>query len=154
VEGVSTRKVDSLLQSLVLAGIDKSQVSRICQELGEAVQAFRERQLAGDYPCVRLDITYLKVRQYHNVVSTAVVVAIGVREMREREILGLAVGVSAEASLGLEFLRGLLRRGLQGVRLAISDAHEGPEATLSQVLGGTAWQRCAVSTSCATSWRT
>ena len=144
VEGVSTRKVDTLLQSLGLTGIDKSQVSRICKALDESVQTFRERPLEGDYPYVWLDATYLKVRQNHRVVSMAVVIAIGVRETGEREVLGFAVGASEEASFWLEFLRSLVRRGLRGVRLVVSDAHEGLKTALSQALSGATWQRCRV----------
>lgn len=144
VEGVSTRKVDTLLQSLGLTGIDKSAVSRVCQALDEPVKAFRERPLEGDYPYVWLDATYLKVRQNHRVVSMAGVVAIGVRATGEREVLGFAVGASEEASFWLEFLRSLVHRGLQGVQLAISDAHEGLKAALGQVLSGASWQRCRV----------
>jgi transposase-like protein len=144
VEGVSTRKVDHLLQSLGLTGIDKSQVSRICKELDEPVRAFRERPLEGDYPYVWLDATYLKVRQNHRIVSMAVVVAIGVRETGEREILGFAIGSSEEASFWTEFLRTLVHRGLRGVCLVISDAHEGLKAAMNQVLAGASWQRCRV----------
>lgn len=144
VEGVSTRKVDTLLQSLGLTGIDKSQVSRVCKELDEAVQAFRERPMEGEHPYLWLDATYLKVRQNHRVVSMAVVVAIGVRETGERELLGFMVGSSEETAFWLEFLRSLLRRGLRGVQLVISDAHEGLKAALTQALGGATWQRCRV----------
>ena len=144
VEGVSTRKVDSLLQSLGLTGIDKSEVSRICKALDAPVRAFRERPLEGDYPYVWLDATYLKVRQNHRVVSMAAVIAIGVRATGEREVLGFAVGASEEASFWLEFLRSLVHRGLQGVQLVISDAHEGLKAALGQVLAGATWQRCRV----------
>jgi len=144
VEGVSTRKVDHLLQSLGLTGIDKSQVSRICKELDEPVRAFRERPLEGDYPYVWLDATYLKVRQNHRIVSMAAVVAIGVRETGEREILGFAIGSSEEASFWTEFLRTLVHRGLRGVCLVISDAHEGLKAAMNQVLAGASWQRCRV----------
>jgi len=144
VQGVSTRKVDELLQALGLTGIDKSRVSRICQELDKAVQAFRERPLEGAYPYVWLDAVYLKVRQNHRIVSLAVVVAIGVRESGEREVLGLAVGGSEEAAFWQEFLRSLVRRGLSGVRLVISDAHEGLRKAIGEVLGGASWQRCRV----------
>ena len=144
IEGVSTRKVDKLLQSMGLTGVDKSAVSRICQELDEAVGAFRGRPLQGEYPYVWLDATYLKVRQNHHIVSMAVVVAIGVRETGDREVLGFAVGASEEVSFWLEFLRGLVRRGLRGVRLVISDAHEGLKGALVQALSGATWQRCRV----------
>jgi len=144
VEGVSTRKVDKLLESLGLTGIDKSEVSRICKALDEPVTAFRQRSLTGEYPYIWLDATYLKVRQNHHVVSMAAVVAIGVRETGEREVLGFAVGASEEQAFWLEFLRSLLARGLRGVRLVTSDAHEGLKAALGQVMAGAAWQRCRV----------
>lgn len=144
VEGVSTRKVDELLQALGLTGIDKSRVSRICKELDEVVQAFRERPLSGAYPYVWLDAVYIKARQNHRIVSLALVVAIGVQESGERSVLGFAVGGSEEASFWQEFLRSLVRRGLTGVRLVISDAHEGLKAGLNQVFTGASWQRCRV----------
>lgn len=144
VEGVSTRKVDSLLQSLGLTGIDKSQVSRICKELDEPVRAFRERRLEGNYPYIWLDATYLKVRQNHRIVSMATVVAMGVRETGEREILGFATGASEQTAFWVEFLRSLARRGLRGVCLVTSDAHEGLKAAVSHVLSGCSWQRCRV----------
>jgi putative transposase len=144
VEGVSTRKVDSVLEHMGLNRIDKSEVSRICKALDEPVRAFRERALEGEYPYLWVDATYLKVRQNHRVVSMAAVVAIGVRESGEREILGFAVGASEEQSFWREFLRSLLSRGLQGVRLVTSDAHEGLKAALAQTLAGATWQRCRV----------
>jgi putative transposase len=144
VEGVSTRKVDDLLQALGLTGIDKSRVSRICKELDQVVNAFRTRELVGEYPYVWLDALYVKVRQNHRIVSMAVVVAIGVQETGERSVLGFAVGGSEEASFWQEFLRSLVGRGLKGVRLVISDAHEGLKAALGQVLAGASWQRCRV----------
>jgi len=144
VQGVSTRKVDDLLQALGLTGIDKSKVSRICKELDGAVDAFRNRRLEGGYPYLWLDALYLKVRQNHRIVSQAMVIAIGVRETGEREVLGFALGASEEEAFWLDFLRGLVRRGLTGVRLATSDAHEGLRAALAQVLAGATWQRCRV----------
>jgi len=144
VQGVSTRKVDDLLQALGLTGIDKSKVSRICKELDEVVDAFRNRRLEGGYPYLWLDALYLKVRQNHRIVSQAMVIAIGVRETGEREVLGFALGASEEEAFWLDFLRGLVRRGLTGVRLATSDAHEGLKAALDQVLAGVTWQRCRV----------
>jgi putative transposase len=144
IEGVSTRKVDDLLQALGLTGMDKSQVSRICKELTEVVEAFRNRPLQGSYPYVWLDALYVKVRVNHRIVSQAVVMAIGVRETGERALLGFAVGASEEAAFWLSFLRNLVQRGLQGVQLVISDSHEGLQAALSQVLAGATWQRCRV----------
>jgi len=144
VQGVSTRKVDDLLRALGLTGIDKSKVSRICKELDELVEAFRNRKLEGEYPYLWLDALYLKVRQNHRIVNQAMVIAIGVRETGEREVLGFALGASEEEAFWLDFLRSLMRRGLTGVRLVTSDAHEGLKAALGQVLAGATWQRCRV----------
>lgn len=144
VQGVSTRKVDDLLQALGLTGIDKSKVSRVCKALDEVVTTFRERPLDDAYPYIWLDALYLKVRQNHRIVSLATVMAIGVRETGERSVLGFALGASEEEAFWLEFLRSLVRRGLQGVQLVISDAHEGLKGALSQVLTGASWQRCRV----------
>ncbi len=144
VEGVSTRKVDQLVQSLGLEGIDKSRVSRICRELDEAVNSFRQRPLNTAYPYVWLDALYLKVRQNHRIVNMALVIAIGVRETGEREILGVEIGSSEEESFWKAFLRGLVERGLKGVELVISDAHQGLQRAIQAVLVGAAWQRCRV----------
>lgn len=144
VEGVSTRKVDELVQALGLTGIDKSKVSRICKELDTAVAAFRERRFERAYPYVWLDALYLKVRENHRIVSKAVVIAIGVRESGEREILGVDIGGSEEAAFWTQFLRDLVARGLSGVELVISDAHEGLKTALAKVLSGASWQRCRV----------
>jgi putative transposase len=144
IEGVSTRKVDELLQALGLTGIDKSKVSRICKELDEVVEQFRNRPLSGEYPYLWLDALYLKVRQNHRIVSLALVIAIGVDTQGRRHLLGFALGGSEERAFWLEFLRSLLERGLKGVQLVISDAHEGLKAAIGQVLTGAAWQRCRV----------
>lgn len=144
IAGVSTRKVDDLLQALGLTGIDKSQVSRICQDLTAVVEAFRSRPLVGSYPYVWLDALYVKVRVNHRIVSQAVVLAIGVRETGERALLGFAIGASEEAAFWLSFLRHLVQRGLQGVQLVISDSHAGLRTALNQVLAGATWQRCRV----------
>jgi putative transposase len=144
VQGVSTRKVDDLLKALGLTGIDKSKVSRICKELDEVVTAFRNRPLEGSYPYIWLDALYLKVRQDHRIVSLALVIAIGVRETGDRDILGFSLGASEEYAFWLDFLRSLSRRGLQGVQLVTSDAHEGLKAAIQQVFTGATWQRCRV----------
>jgi len=144
VDGVSTRKVDDLVQALGLSGIDKSSVSRICRELDAQVEAFRKRELVGAYPYLWLDAVYLKVRQNHRIVSKALVIAIGVRDTGEREVLGFALGASEEAAFWKAFLRSLVARGLHGVQLVISDAHEGLKTALSQVLADATWQRCRV----------
>jgi transposase-like protein len=144
IEGVSTRKVDDLVQSLGLSGMDKSTVSRICKHLDAVVDAFRNRPLDSEYPYVWLDALYLKVRVNGRVVSQALVIATGVRRSGERDILGVELGAAENRDFWLMFLRGLVRRGLSGVQLVISDAHEGLKQAIQQVLAGASWQRCRV----------
>jgi len=144
IHGVSTRKVDELVESLGMKGISKSEVSRICRELDEVVMAFKERPLEGQFPYVWLDATFPKVREGGRVRSMAFVVAIGIRETGDREVLGFDLGMSEDGSFWLEFLRKLVARGLRGVQLAISDAHEGLRRAIEQVLVGATWQRCRV----------
>src|SRR5689334_3420270 len=144
VQGVSTRRVDDLVQALGMQGISKSQVSRLCTELDTEVERFRTRKLEGDYPYVWLDGTFVKVRDAGRVVSQAVVVAIGVTSSGEREVLGLDVGPTESGAFWVAFLRSLVARGLSGVRLVISDAHGGLKAAIASVLQGAAWQRCRV----------
>ena len=146
VHGVSTRKVDDLVAALGIdAGVSKSQVSRICAELDQAVAAFRERRLDHvTFPYVFLDATYLKAHEGTHVVSKAVVVATGVGADGHREVLGLAVGDSEDKAFWTAFLRSLRARGLTGVRLVISDAHEGLKGAIEKVLLGSSWQRCRV----------
>jgi len=144
VKGVSTRKVDDLVQALGLSGIDKSKVSRITKNLDELVQDFRHRPLEDEYPYVWLDALYLKGRQNHRVVSLAVVVAVGVTHEGERTVLGFDVGASEEEAFWLEFLRSLVKRGLKGVQLVVSDAHEGLKTAVNTIFTGSSWQRCRV----------
>jgi putative transposase len=144
VQGVSTRRVDDLVQALGIGGISKSQVSRLCQALDAEVERFRTRRLDGPYPYLWLDATFVKVRDGGRVVSMAVVIAIGVRATGEREVLGLDVGPSEDGAFWLQFLRGLVARGLGAVKLVISDAHEGLTGAIAAVLQGAAWQRCRV----------
>lgn len=144
VKGVSTRKVDDLVKAMGLSGVDKSKVSRITKNLDELVKDFRHRPLEDEYPYVWLDALYLKVRQNHRVVSLAVVVAVGVTHEGERTVLGFDVGASEEEAFWLEFLRSLIKRGLKGVQLVISDAHEGLKAAVNTVFVGSSWQRCRV----------
>jgi putative transposase len=144
VQGVSTRKVDELVRALGLDGISKSQVSRLCQALDEEVERFRTRRLEGEYPYLWLDATFLKVREGGRVVSQAVVIAIGVNAGGQREVLGLDVGPSEDGAFWLRFLRALVARGLSGVRLVSSDAHEGLKGAIAAVLQGASWQRCRV----------
>ena len=140
--GVSTRRVDQLVESLGLR-VSRSEVSRICGGLDEQVQAFRERPLEGRYPYLFVDGKVEKVRQGGRVVRKCVVVAHAVHETGRREIIGLDVGEAETEAFWREFLRSLVKRGLVGVQLAISDAHPGLKAALAQVLGAS-WQRCTV----------
>ncbi len=126
-----------------MSGISKSQVSKLCQEIDERVASFLKRPLEGDWPYLWLDATYLKVRREGRVVSVAVVLAIGVNADGRREVLGMDIGLSEAETFWVEFLRKLRRRGLQGVKLVVSDAHEGLKAAVTKVLGAT-WQRCRV----------
>jgi putative transposase len=140
--GVSTRRVDQLVESLGLR-VSKSEVSRIAGLLDEQVQAFRERPLEGRYPYLFVDAKVEKVRAGGRVVRKCVVVAHAVHETGRREIIGLDVGEAETEAFWREFLRSLVARGLVGVQLAISDAHPGLKAALAQVLGAP-WQRCTV----------
>jgi transposase-like protein len=140
--GVSTRRVDQLVESLGLR-ISRSEVSRICAGLDEQVEAFRTRPLEGDYPYLFLDAKVEKVRAGGRVVPKALVIAHGVHETGRREILSLDVGEAETEAFWTDFLRGLVQRGLTGVRLAISDAHAGLQAAIAKVLGA-CWQRCTV----------
>jgi transposase-like protein len=144
VQGVSTRRVDELVQALGLQGLSKRQVSRLCQALDAEVERFRTRRLEGPYPYVWLDATFVKVREHGRVVSMAVVIAMAVRATGEREVLGLDVGPSEDGAFWLQFLRGLVARGLTGVQLVVSDAHEGLKGAIAAVLQGASWQRCRV----------
>ena len=144
VQGISTRRVDDLVQALGMQGISKSQVSRMCAELDKEVESFRTRKLVGPYPYVWLDATYVKVRDNGRVISQAIVIAIGVTASGEREVLGLDVGPSESGAFWLAFLRGLVARGLAGVRLVMSDAHSGLKMAIESILQGAVWQRCRV----------
>ena len=148
VNGVSTRSVDDLVAALGIdTGISKSEVSRICKRLDEHVDAFRNRPLGHTaFPYVYLDATYVNVRDtaLGQVVSKAIVIATGITAGGDREILGLAVGDSESEAFWGEFSRSLRRRGLSGVRLVISDAHEGLKAAIRKHFTGASWQRCRV----------
>ena len=141
VQGVSTRKVEALVQALGMAGISKSAVSRLTTTLDEQVEAFRTRRLDAAYPYLWLDARYEHVREGGRVVSLAVVVAYGVRADGVREVLGLDVGLSEEGVLWRSFLQRLVARGLRGVQLVISDAHQGLKQAVAEVFVGAAWQR-------------
>jgi putative transposase len=143
VQGVSTRAVDDLVQAMGMTGISKSQVSRLCAEIDDKIAAFRNRPLEGDWPYLWLDATYVKVRENGRIVSVAVIVAVAVNGNGRREVLGLAIGPSEAETFWTDFLRALTRRGLRGVKLVISDAHEGLKAAVARVLHAS-WQRCRV----------
>jgi putative transposase len=144
--GVSTRKVDDLVQALGAdTGISKSEVSRICAGLDAEVAQFRDRTLTAiDYPYVFLDATYVKARVNHRIVSQAVVVAVGVAADGRREVLGFDVGDTENEGFWTVFLRSLKTRGLGGVKLVMSDAHSGLKNAIGIVFQGASWQRCRV----------
>jgi putative transposase len=143
IQGISTRSVDDLVKAMGMSGISKSQVSRLCEEIDARVKAFLDRPIEGDWPYLWIDATYLKVRRGGRIVSVAVIVATGVNSDGRREVLGLEIGTSEAEPVWTAFLRKLTRRGLRGVKLVVSDAHEGIKAAVSKVLCAT-WQRCRV----------
>lgn len=143
VNGVSTRKVDRLVEQLGIDSMSKDRVSAICGGLDEQVEAFRGRPLEGAYPYLWLDAKHVKVRDQGRVVSKALVVAYAVHETGLREVIGIDIGEVESGAFWVEFLRSLKKRGLDGVRLAISDQHEGLKAAIARVLA-CPWQRCTV----------
>ncbi len=143
IQGISTRAVDELVKALGMTGISKSQVSRLCEEIDARVKTFLDRPIEGDWPYLWIDATYVKQRQNGRIVSVAVIVAVGVNGDGRREVLGMDVGPSEAETFWTAFLRKLARRGLRGVKLVISDAHEGLKSAVSKVLNAT-WQRCRV----------
>lgn len=136
VQGVSTRSVDELVQAMVMSGISKSHVSRLAAEIDERVHTFLDRPIEGDWPCLWIDATY-EVREAGRIVSVAVIIAVAVNTDGVREVLGMRVGPSEAEPFWTDFLRSLMRRGLRGVRLVISDAHEGLKAAAAKVLKAT-----------------
>src|SRR6202521_3352202 len=142
VQGVSTRSVDDLVKAMGMTGVSKSQVSRLCTEIDDKIAAFLNRPLEDDWPYLWLDATYVKVRATGRIVSVAVIVAVAVNSDGRREVLGIAIGASEAEAFWTEFLRSLARRGLRGVKLVISDAHEGLK-TAAKVLHAS-WPRCRV----------
>jgi len=143
IQGVSTRSVDELVKAMGMSGISKSQVSRLCSEIDERVHAFLARPIEGDWPYLWIDATYVKSREAGRIVSKAVIIAVAVNTEGVREVLGMAIGPSEAEPFWTGFLRSLTRRGLRGVKLVISDAHEGLKAAAAKVLSAT-WQRCRV----------
>ena len=156
IAGVSTRKVDDLVQAMGMSGISKSSVSKLCVRHGsrtdgdpwltidERVGAFLGRTLEGEWPYLWLDATYLKVREGGRIVSVAAIVAVAVNTDGRREIVGLHIGPSEAETFWSAFLKSLARRGLKGTKLVISDAHEGLKAAIARSLTGATWQRCRV----------
>ncbi len=143
IQGISTRSVDDLVKAMGMSGVSKSQVSRLCEEIDGRVKTFLDRPIEGDWPYLWIDATYLKVRQNGRIVSVAAIIAVGVNSDGRREVLGMDIGPSEAETFWTDFLRKLRRRGLRGVKLVISDAHEGIKAAVSKVLNAT-WQRCRV----------
>jgi putative transposase len=143
IQGISTRSVDDLVKALGMSGISKSQVSRLCEEIDGRVKAFLERPIEGDWPYLWIDATYVKVRSNGRVIPVAVIMAVGVNADGRREVLGMDIGPSEAETFLTAFLRKLARRGLRGVKLVVSDAHEGIKAAVAKVLSAT-WQRCRV----------
>jgi transposase-like protein len=141
VSGVSTRRVDDLVQAMGLSGISKSTVSKLCKDIDERVGAFLDRPLVGEWPYLWLDATYLKQREGGRIVSVAAIIAVAVNTEGKREIVGLHIGPSEAETFWSGFLKSLARRGLRGVKLVVSDAHEGLKAAIRRVFGSS-WQRC------------
>ena len=143
VHGVSTRSVDDLVKAMGMTGISKSQVSRLCEEIDGRVKEFLNRPIEGSWPYVWIDATYVKVREGGRIISVATIVAVGVNTDGRREVLGKALGSSEAEPFWTQFLRSLTARGLRGVKLVISDAHEGIKAAVKKVFHAS-WQRCRV----------
>jgi transposase-like protein len=143
IQGLSTRAVDDLVKALGMSGVSKSQVSRLCEEIDERVKTFLDRPLEGDWPYLWVDATYVRVRNNGRIVPAAVIVAVGMNADGRREVLGMDIGPSEAEPFWTDFLRKLRRRGLRGVKLVISDAHEGIKAAVAKMLSAT-WQRCRV----------
>ena len=144
VKGVSTRKVEDLVEAMGAKGMSKSEVSRMAEVLDEQVDEFRRRLLEAEYPYLWLDALYIKVREGTRVVSKAVLVAYGVNQTGEREVIGLGLAYGEMYVSWKRFLEGLLERGLKGTQLVISDSHTGLKKAIQDTLVGTTWQRCTV----------
>src|SRR6202012_4719674 len=138
--GVSTRRVDDLVQAMGLSGISKSQVCQLCKEIDKRLPASPDRPLAGEWPYLWLDATYLKQREGGRIVSVAAIIAVAANTEGKREIVGLHIGPSEAETFWATFLKSMLRRGLRGVKLVISDAHEGLRSAIRRVFSAS-WQR-------------
>ncbi len=143
IQGVSTRSVDDLVKAMGMSGVSKSQVSRLCEEIDERVNAFLQRPIEGEWPYIWVDATYVKVRQDHRITSVAVIIAVGVNSDGRREVPGMDIGPPEAGTFWAGFLRKLTLRGLRGVKLVSSDAHVGIKAAVAKVMHAT-WQRCRV----------
>ena len=134
-----------MVKAMGMNGVSKSQVSRLCEEIDERINAFLNRPIEGDWPYLWIDATYVKVRQNGHIVSVAAIIAVGVNNDGRREMLGMDIGASEAETFWTEFLRKLRRRGLRGVKLVVSDAHEvrASRPVVSKVLTAS-WQRCRV----------
>ncbi|WP_114189229.1 IS256 family transposase [Microvirga aerophila] len=143
VHGISTRSVDDLVKAMGMTGISKSQVSRLCEEIDERVDAFLSRPIEGEWPYLWIDATYLKTREAGRIVSTAVILAVGVNRDGRREVLGIATGASEAEPFWTGFLRSRADRGLRGVKLVIADDHKGLRAAATRVFHAS-HQRCRV----------
>lgn len=144
VNGVSTGKVSKVVETLCGTSFSKSTVSNICKELDKPVDDFRNRPLTGDYPFVTVDATYFKVREEHKIISKAFMVAYAVNSAGYREIIGFDVMRNESKDTWTEFFQGLRRRGLSGVKVITSDAHEGIQHAIAMVFPDVPWQRCQV----------
>ena len=144
IAGISTRKMEDVLKTMGVERLSKSQISELCKELDATAAAFRARELTQAYPYIWFDALYEKVRIGDTVVSNAVVIAYGVNEAGFRDVIGIDVVDTESKESWTGFLRGLKKRGLRGVKLVVSDAHEGLKAAIATVMQGAAWQRCTV----------
>jgi transposase-like protein len=142
VNGISTRKVSKVVETLCGTSFSKSTVSKICSELDGPIEAFKERPIKGEYPYVTVDATYFKVREDHRIISKALMVAYAVNGEGYREIIGFDVFPNESNDTWTAFFQGLRRRGLSGVKLITSDAHEGIQKAISIVYPEVPWQRC------------
>ena len=142
VNGVSTRKISKVMETLCGCSFSKSTVSEVCKDLGKDVQTFRSRPLTEEYPFLMADATYFKVRENHRITSKALMIALGTTPQGKREILGFAVYGNESTQTWEDFFRSLLKRGLHGVRMITSDAHEGLQRAADKVFPEAPWQRC------------
>lgn len=142
VNGVSTRKVSQVMETLCGKTYSKSTVSEACKELDKKVREFRERPLIGEYPFMTIDATYFKVRENGRIISKAFMIAYATNSEGHREIIGFGIYPNESKRTWNDFLKSLKDRGLHGVKMITSDAHEGIQNAISKVFPEAAWQRC------------